>query len=125
MRISLFSLILLWPFSIFGGEADVISATVEYSGGDFYRFSVTVQHDDEDWEHFAKAWEVLDSDGNMLGNRVLLHPHVNEQPFTRSQTISIPDNVNQVTIRAYDLIHKFGGKELTLKLKKGNTNEPN
>jgi hypothetical protein len=100
------------------GEADVISAEVEHTGGNFYRFSVTVQHDDESWEHFSKAWEVLDLDGNILGARILLHPHINEQPFTRSQTISLPENINQVTIRAYDLVHKFGGKELTLEIRK-------
>ncbi len=114
MRIS--SLILLLSISLrcFAGEADVLAADVEHIGGNFYRFNVTVQHDDESWEHFAKAWEVLDTDGNILGARILLHPHINEQPFTRSHTIAIPANVNQVTIRAYDLIHKYGGKELTI-----------
>ncbi len=101
MRISFFNLLLLLlPYTAFAGEADVITAKVEHAGGDFYRFSVTLQHDDESWKNFAKAWEVLDLDGNVLGARVLLHPHINEQPFTRSQTISIPENINQVTIRA-------------------------
>jgi hypothetical protein len=119
MRHSLFILMLL-PINLLAGEADVISANVEHTGGDFYRFDVTVQHADESWEHFAKAWEVLDEAGNILGVRILLHPHINEQPFTRSQTIAIPENVNQVTIRAYDLIHEYGGKELTINLQKGN-----
>jgi hypothetical protein len=124
MRISLFTLfILILPSTVFAGEADVIAAKVEHTGGNFYRFSVTLQHNDESWEHFAKAWEVLDLDGKVLGVRVLLHPHINEQPFTRSQIISIPENINQVTIRAYDLVHEFGGKELTLEIKKGNQNE--
>jgi hypothetical protein len=124
MRISLFNLFLLiLPYIVFAGEVDVIAAKIDHAGGDFYRFSVTLQHDDESWEHFAKAWEVLDLDGKVLGARVLLHPHINEQPFTRSQIISIPENINQVTIRAYDLVHKFGGKELTLEIKKGNKNE--
>jgi len=121
MRISLSGLFLmLFSYFCSAGEADVIAAEVEYIGGDLYRFSVTVQHKDENWEHFAKAWEVLDLDGNILGARVLLHPHINEQPFTRSQTISFPENIKRVTIRAYDLIHKFGGKELSIDLKKGN-----
>ena len=118
MRISPFILfLLLLPWHCFAGEADVIAADVEHNGGDFYRFSVTVQHDDESWDHFAKAWEVLDPEGNILGARILLHPHINERPFTRSQTIAIPKNINQVTIRAYDLVHKFGGKELTIDIK--------
>lgn len=117
MRISLLTLFLLLPCIAYAGEADVIAAEVEHAGGNFYRFKVTVQHDDESWEHFAKAWEVLDTDGNILGARILMHPHINEQPFTRSQTITIPENVNQVTIRAYDLVHEFGGKELTIDIK--------
>ena len=83
-----------------------------------YRFKVTVQHTDEDWDHFAKAWEVLSPDGKKLGARILLHPHINEQPFTRSMTVIIPKQINKVIIRAYDLIHEFGGKEFTIDIKK-------
>ena len=131
MRISLASqllfllLVLLKAPTAGAGEADVISAEVEHTGGNFYRFTVTVKHDDKDWEHFAKAWEIVDLDGNILGARILMHPHINEQPFTRSHTISLPENINRVTIRAYDLIHKFGGKELTIDINKGNQNEIN
>lgn len=111
-------LMLLFSYAAIAGEAEVIAAEVVHTGGNFYRFSVTLQHDDESWEHFAKAWEVLDLNGNILGARILLHPHINEQPFTRSQTISLPENINQVTIRAYDLVHEFSGKELTLDIRK-------
>lgn len=125
MRTSLFTLFLLISYICNAGEADVLSAEVEHTGGDFYRFTVTVEHDDEDWEHFAKAWEIIDMEGNILGARILLHPHINEQPFTRSHTISLPENINRVTIRAYDLIHKFGGKEITIDINKENQNEIN
>jgi hypothetical protein len=120
MRFSLLTLLLLPPYSLFAGEADVIAADVIHKGGNYYEFTVTVQHTDENWDHFAKAWEVLDTEANVLGVRILRHPHINEQPFTRSETIAIPENVNQVTIRVYDLIHLFGGKELTINLQKGN-----
>lgn len=121
MRITLVPqlLLVLVATTVAAGEADILSAKVEHTGGDFYRFTVTVQHDDEDWEHFAKAWEILDMEGNILGARILLHPHVDEQPFMRSHTISLPENINRVTIRAYDLIHKFGGKEITIDINKG------
>lgn len=119
MRITLVSsALLVFSFLAYAGEAHVLSAEVEHRGDDFYRFSVTVEHNDENWQHFVKAWEVLDKEGNILGVRVLRHPHIDEQPFTRSHTIAIPENINQVTIRAYDLVHKFGGKELTLELNK-------
>lgn len=126
MRKVLLSLQLLSAscFSL-AGEANVLSAEVENVGGDFYRFNVTVQHNDEDWHHYAKAWEVLSADGKLLGARVLQHPHINEQPFTRSLTVTIPEHINQVTIRAYDLMHKFGGKELILDINKEKLNDIN
>ncbi len=119
MHTILLSLLLLSISCInIAGEADILSAKVEHTGGNFYRFIVTVKHEDEGWEHYAKAWEVLSPDGKILGARVLRHPHIKEQPFTRSLTVTIPENINQVTIRAYDLIHEFGGKELSLKINK-------
>ncbi len=126
MRNALLSLLLLsLPITSLAGEADVLSAEVEHLNGDFYRFKVTVQHTDEDWEHFAKAWEVLGPDGTKLGARILQHPHINEQPFTRSMTITIPKQINKVTIRAYDLIHEFGGKELTIDINKDKQDDIN
>lgn len=45
---------------------------------------VTLSHPDTGWDHYADGWEVLDENGQRLGLRVLVHPHVEEQPFTRS-----------------------------------------
>ena len=88
------------------GEADVIDvkATLEASGT--FAFDVTVRHADSGWEHYADRWEVTGPDGAIYGTRVLAHPHVEEQPFTRSQGgIKIPEGVSQVTVRAHDLVH--------------------
>lgn len=64
-------------------------------------FSVTLSHPDTGWDHYADGWEVLDADGNSLGIRELLHPHVTEQPFTRSLSgVQIPEGVEVVYIRA-------------------------
>ncbi len=58
-------------------------------------------------------------DGAVLGTRVLLHPHETEQPFTRSLGgVKIPQGVRQVTLRAHDRVHGYGGKELTVELSK-------
>jgi len=65
------------------------------------RFDVTLSHPDTGWDHYADGWEVLDADGNSLGLRVLVHPHVAEQPFTRSLSgVSVPDGAPFVYVRA-------------------------
>lgn len=61
---------------------------------------VTLSHSDTGWDHYANLWQVFDEAGNLLGERVLLHPHVNEQPFTRSTKIDLPDGAKQITIIA-------------------------
>ena len=54
-----------------------------------------------------------------LFTRVLLHPHENEQPFTRSQSgIIIPAGIKQVQVRAHDLADGFGGQEILVDLEK-------
>ncbi len=65
------------------------------------RFSVTLSHPDTGWDHYADGWEVLDADGNSLGIRELLHPHVTEQPFTRSLSgVKVPEGATVVYVRA-------------------------
>lgn len=95
------------------GEADVIDAKARIIGEQL-RISVTVKHDDEGWDHYADRWDIIAPNGDILGERILFHPHVNEQPFTRSHTIKIPENITSVTIQAHDNIHGLGGKTLTI-----------
>ncbi len=67
-----------------------------------WKFEVTLRHDDTGWDHYADGWEVLDRHGNRLGYRKLSHPHVTEQPFTRSlRGVMIPDGIRMVMIRAH------------------------
>lgn len=101
----------------FAGEADVIKVNVKKNKKNSYNFSVTVFHKDTGWKHYANKWEIIGENGTILGTRILHHPHVNEQPFTRSLSgVDIPDDVKTVTIRAHDSIHKYGGKVITLEL---------
>ena len=107
---------LLSSSAAWAGKADVMDVEVVKSAADMYRFSVTVAHNDEGWDHYADKWDVQDLQGNVLGTRVLMHPHESEQPFTRSMKISIPMNVRRVLIRAHDKVHGYGGKELEVDL---------
>jgi hypothetical protein len=109
--------ILLSLTQVFAGEADVVGVDARLQGGGTWRFSVTVRHDDKGWDHYADKWIVEGPDGTVYGERVLAHPHENEQPFTRSQPgIRIPGNVSTVTVRAHDSVHAFGGREMTVDL---------
>ena len=72
---------------------------ITYDSG---RFSVTLSHGDTGWDDYADGWRVELEDGTILGTRILAHPHVEEQPFTRSHRIDVPDGVTEVFIRASD-----------------------
>ncbi|WP_296990406.1 hypothetical protein [Thalassospira sp. UBA1131] len=108
---------LLFPVLANAGEADVVAAKATKTGESTYRFDVTVAHEDTGWDHYANVWRVIGPDGAIIGERALAHPHVNEQPFTRSLSgVSIPTDITGVTLRAGDLVHEFGGAELFLEL---------
>lgn len=99
------------------GEADVVAVEITRSGGGTYSFDVTVRHADSGWEHYANKWDVVAPDGQVLGTRVLYHPHVNEQPFTRSLGgVTIPEGIDRVTVRAHDLVHGYGGEEASVEV---------
>ena len=109
---SVFSVWMTQPLT--AGEADVVNVTIKKVGSIKFRIDATLAHADTGWDHYANKWDVLDQDGNLLGTRVLHHPHVEEQPFTRSLTLEIPKNITTVVIRAGDSVHEDGGKEMTI-----------
>lgn len=75
-----------------------VTATSSANG---WTFNVTIAHGDTGWEDYADGWRVELVDGTIVGNRPLAHPHVTEQPFTRSTSgVQIPDGTTQVFIRA-------------------------
>ncbi len=124
-RIAIVYVILVSPFSMslpaFAGDVEIVDAKASKSGN-AWRFSVTLKHEDTGWEHYADLWQVFAPDGTMLGERVLAHPHVNEQPFTRSLGgVVIPDGVSEVVIRARDSVHGVAGQEFRLKLPENGT----
>lgn len=106
---------LVFPGLAWSGAADVTEVAVRCNSENTCTFAVTVRHDDEGWDHYADSFEILSDDGEVLGTRVLRHPHVNEQPFTRTfQGVKIPESVSGVRVRAHDSVHGYGGEEKTV-----------
>ncbi len=104
---------------VHAGEVEVVAVDAEQQSDGKWRFSVTLLHDDEGWDHYANRWDVVGPDGTVYGERVLLHPHENEQPFTRSLSgVAIPENVTRVVVRGNDSVHGLGGKEMTVELQR-------
>lgn len=65
-----------------------------------WTLTVTLAHGDTGWDDYADGWRVELADGTIIGDRPLGHPHVEEQPFTRSTSgVTIPDGTEQVFIR--------------------------
>jgi hypothetical protein len=101
------------------GEADVIDAKVVRARDGTYNFDVTIKSNDKGWEYYCDAFEVLAPDGKVLGTRVLLHPHEDEQPFTRElYGVKVPPGVDRVIIRARHKPKGYDGKTLLVKLPK-------
>lgn len=104
---SLITLLLSYSSIAVSGQARIVDVKVTDNQGSF-RFDVTLEHADTGWDHYADGWEVMSPAGDILGKRVLAHPHVDEQPFTRSLSgVRIPQGVNTVTIRAHDSVHGY------------------
>jgi hypothetical protein len=100
-------------------EANVVDVSFEEQNGT-YTFDVTLHHDDDGEEGYANWWQVERLDGTRLGRRELLHAH-SQQPFTRSETIEIPEEVPCVVVRGHDQTHEYGGLAIVVNLGSGET----
>lgn len=99
------------------GGADVLDVQARQTAPQAWYFSVTIKHPDTGWDHYADGWDVVLPDGSVVKpaggefTRTLVHPHVDEQPFTRSQSgVKIPAGVKRVTVRAHVIPDGYVGK---------------
>ncbi len=117
-RIKVIFLAMLLPMVVFANEVEIIDVVLTKHTGT-WRADVTLKHDDTGWKHYADAWRLLDSKGNEIGKRTLYHPHVNEQPFTRSlRDFHIPNNVKVIFVEAHDLKHGWSKNKIKIDMKK-------
>jgi hypothetical protein len=113
-----FSLVLLLgiPLTPLADEVQ-IEHTVFKKQGDTWTVETTLRHGDTGWEHYADAWRVVDEAGKELGQRELLHPHQNEQPFTRSLSgMTIPAEIRVVYVEARDNVHGWSKQRIRVDL---------
>ncbi len=103
--------------SVVVADPPAVVAAIATQSGDTWRFDVTLRHPDTGWDHYADAWEVLSPQGEQLGLRVLAHPHVEEQPFTRSLAgVTVPAGTEYVMIRARCLVDGWAEAQLRVDL---------
>jgi hypothetical protein len=91
--------------------ANVLSVKVTGSP-QAYQFLVEISSPDKGCNQYADWWEVLSQNGDLIYRRILLHSHVDEQPFARSGgPVSIaPEAV--VLVRAHMSPGGYGGSVL-------------
>lgn len=100
------------------GEVSIKAVEFSRGSGD-WTVNVTLQHADEGWKHYADGWRVVDGKGKVLAKRTLFHPHVEEQPFTRSLSgVNIPPKTTKVYIEAHDLVHGWSKDRVLVDLTK-------
>jgi hypothetical protein len=96
---------------------DVVAAKARATGADTFDFDVTVSSPYDTPQRYADAFRVLGKDGTVLGERILLHDHAGEQPFTRDlYGVRIPRGIRTVTVQARDRQYGYGGKTVEVEL---------
>lgn len=97
------------PQATGGPVADVVGVILaEDPAG--HRLTVTVSSPDQGCAQYADWWEVLDSNGALLGRRILNHSHVDEQPFTRSgEPLALAPH-QDIVVRAHMSNGGYGGR---------------
>ena len=100
-------------------DVKIIEADFHKTSHNKWSVNVTLEHGDTGWNHYADNWRVVAVDGNVLGDRVLHHPHVGEQPFTRGLgLVNISEQMKVVYIEAHDKKHGWTSNRLMVDMTK-------
>lgn len=103
--------------TVFGDQfPKVLAVNVTFVKNASWRFNVTLSSPYDTPERYADAWRVLDDQDNELGIRILAHDHASEQPFTRSQTIELPDQKSPVFVEGRDQVNGWSGQRFEVNL---------
>jgi hypothetical protein len=91
--------------------AEVVEVGVS-GADDAYQFNVTVSSPDTGCDAFADWWEVVTLAGDLVYRRVLLHSHVDEQPFTRNGGPVAITSDQTIIVRAHMNTTGYGTRAL-------------
>ena len=112
-------LVLTMSNTVRADDVQIIAVDLRSTQENVWQVSVTLKHGDTGWDHYADDWRLVDVEGNVLGDRILRHPHVNEQPFTRSlEGVSVPAGVTTLYVEAHDKVHGWTPNRLLVNLTK-------
>lgn len=115
--LGLFSLLAFQVAAAEQRHPDVVAVQAAARGTDRFDFDVTISSPYDTPERYADAFRVKASDGRLLGERILLHDHADEQPFTRElHGVAIPPGVREVVVEGRDRRYGYGGKTFVVVL---------
>lgn len=116
IRAWIFVFMLLPGAAALAGEVEIVSTEFVRNGG-AWTVHTTLRHGDTGWSHYADAWRVVAASGEVLATRTLHHPHVEEQPFTRSLgAVTVPRGETVVYVEAHDKVHGWSRQRVRVDL---------
>lgn len=96
---------------------DVVAVEVKPTSETTFDFDVTISSPYDTPSRYADGFRVVTKQGQVLGERKLLHDHQGEQPFTRDlYSVRIPRHVRHVVVQARDQVSGYGGKSVEVAL---------
>ena len=118
IKIGLFISAFIFSLPVSANDVEIIKVVLTKRAGT-WQADVTLKHEDTGWKHYADGWRLVDSNGDEIGKRTLYHPHVNEQPFTRSLTgFYLAKEMKTIFVEAHDLKHGWSADKVEIDLTK-------
>lgn len=88
------------PIIIDNNEAKIVSVNITGETAN-YTFNVGVSSPDTGCNQYANWWEIVTEEGVLVYRRILMHSHVNEQPFVRSGSAINATENQTLIVRAH------------------------
>ena len=82
-----------------------------------FHFMVTIEHNDTGWDNYVEAWEIFDSNGQIIASRPFFEPEL-EKPTTKSALsgVVVQEDVKSVTVRARSYPDGLEGEPFEVKI---------